>query len=172
MFTDVERARGVRPNAHLLAINEAGAAFKHIDHLHAGHHSKAAIYLNYRVSKGFSPHGFNIHACWAHNRKMPACVTHQWAGAATGGTSALTAYRIARAMGYEEVILAGCPLDDSGYFNPTETDALEHEGCPRVGYGQKLRMYRHRFMADINARGREGLYSMSGWTWEVLGGPR
>ena len=172
VFEDVQRARSVRPGAPLMALNEVGAAFKDIAHLYAGHHNKAALYLSYRESKGFSGVGFPIHACWAHNRKMPACVTHQWSGAATGGTSALTAARVALAMGYTEVILAGCPLDDSGYFNPKETDALDHDGCPRVGYGQKLRMYRHRFMADINARGRDGIVSMSGWTWEVLGGPR
>lgn len=171
VFEDVVLAKRLRPGAELMALNEAGGAFRHIAHLYAGHHDKAAQFLAYRVGKGLPAHGFPIHACWAPKRKMPACVTHQWSGAATGGTSALTAARIGLALGYGEVILAGCPLEATGYFNEAETDAMEHDGCPRVGRGGKLDMYRKRFLADLANRGRAGLYSMSGWTREQLGAP-
>jgi hypothetical protein len=95
-----------------------------------------------------------------------------WRGVASAATSAWTAVRIARAMGYTEIILCGCPLDPTGYFNPEDTHRFSHD-CPRVGLDPEsgiVMRYRSQFATNAKAEGK-GVFSMSGYTLSLLGPP-
>lgn len=175
LFEDVKAARLLRPDAHVLLINEAMGALEHAHHLLAGHSDKAAKFLAYRREK--FPHAplVPLHASWREGMAMPACVTHRWAHAAQGGTSAWKAVRIGRAMGYREFILCGCPLEACGYFNPLETQRFaQPDDGARIGLDPDRAMYHvyRRQMAEHAAseQGR-GVYSMSGYTRELFGAP-
>ena len=171
LHEDVARARAIRPHAHALLINEAAGAVEQAEHLLAGHCEKAQLFVDYRREKFPDAPPVLVHASYREGRPMPDCVTHRWRGVATGGTSAWKAVRIGKAMGYDEIILCGCPLEATGYFNEAETASFNHT-CARIGHGEG-RMY-HNYRATFAKRAREEgehVYSMSGYSQSCLGAP-
>ena len=153
-----------------MVLNEAGGAIREAKHLYCGHREKAPVFIEYRERKfPGTPIPF-VHACWRAKAPPVAGLTHEWAGVKTGGSSALTGARIGLWIGYSEVLLAGCPMDSSGYFNTDDTKALPHD-VGRLGFGEDLLLYRQRFLDDIEERGHTNIYSMSGWTRKQLGVP-
>lgn len=104
-------------------------------------------------------------------------VDYWWPNAHNQASSAWTAVRICRAMGFDEIILAGCPLNPTaGYFqgeartlkNGFENESrfgaqVEHKGFVR-SMQESLRMY-------VAAGEGLNVYSMSGYTRELLGEP-
>lgn len=175
LYDDHAAAIKLRPNADTLLINEAGGAIEKAQHLLAGHADKAALFLAYRREKFPMASPVFVHATWRHGMRMPSCVTHKWSKQmVNGGTSAWKAALIGLAMGYDEIILCGCPLEASGYFNPLETDRFKHD-CARIGTNPKAAMY-HTYREQFARRAKERpeakhVKSMSGFTRECLGAP-
>lgn len=178
MADDLRHARSLRPGAHILGINEAGGGEEDMEHLLAGHTEKAQLFYDYRRKK--FPHSppVLVHAkTWADEKPYDPCITHLWRNVACGATSAWVAVRIGKAMGYDEIILCGCPIDDSGYYNEPETGRFKH-ACKRLGYGEtrgENGMY-HNYRASFQRHAlREGkgqnVYSMSGFSMSLLGLP-
>lgn len=175
LFRDYERARARRPLHHVMSINEAAGAIAG-EHVLAGHIEKAAMFIAYREQ--LFPHAPApcVHASFHLDRQrlpsIPTCVTHVWRGVSSGATSAWKAVKIGRAMGYDEVVLCGCPLEASGYFNQEDTARFKH-GCARIGYGEG-RMYEN-YRVSFAKRAKEArsmgwtVYSMSGYSRELLG---
>lgn len=104
-------------------------------------------------------------------------VDHWWPEAFTQATSAWAAVRICKLMGFDEIILAGCPLDPgAGYFKGEKraqmpgADTGSRFGGHRVGQGfvASMREALRRHVADGEG---ENVYSMSGYTRELLGEP-
>lgn len=169
VYDDLAHARSIRPEHHTLLINGAALLFEHAEHILCGHGEKVAMFVEARHAK--FP---NAKPCYIHASRRggtdPKGVTHIWENVATGGTSAWKAVRIARGMGYDEMILCGCPLDDSGYA-PGESDGIKHS-CDRIGLGEgrMYHNYRHTFSVRAKTEGA-GVYSMSGFSRELLGAP-
>ena len=85
-------------------------------------------------------------------------VRYEW----KNGTSGLYAVQVALHLGAKNIILAGCPIDDSPHFNVERGLA---RGIP------ELEMHRvpwREYAPELRAR---GVRSMSGWTRGLLGGP-
>lgn len=82
------------------------------------------------------------------------------------GTSGFNAVLTGLGLGYEEIILAGIPLDDSGhYFDPPNTRTKFTQEVPTLNGELK-----HWADAERNLfKGR--VKSLSGRTREVLGAP-
>lgn len=176
LYADLDSALSIRPEAHVIAVNEACGAVERIDHILAGHCDKARMFLDYRLKKFPDSDPVYIHATRRRDFTEPSCVTHWWHECIVGGTSAWKAARIGVGMGYQEIIMAGCPLDLSGYFNPKETKGFKHE-CRRVGEplddgspSQLTLRYRKEFLRNAVLFGHN-VRSMSGWSREVLGAP-
>jgi hypothetical protein len=94
-----------------------------------------------------------------HAEKSWPLVDHVWPTRMTG-TSALFAVRVALALGYEEVILCGVPLDTSGRFYAAPWD----RGIDlNVVDMKEWEAYVPAFDGRVK--------SMSGRTRELLGGP-
>lgn len=171
VFADLKLARAKRPDAHVMTINEAAGAVVG-EHLLAGHVEKADLFLAYRRKHFPDAAAPYVHGSARNLAMVPKCVTHLWRGVATGGTSAWKAVLVARGMGYEELVLCGCPLDASGYFNPLDTARFRHS-CDRIGYGEG-RMYQN-YRDSFTRRAKEAktagwaVYSMSGLSRELLG---
>lgn len=172
LFDDLSAAIELRPDSTIFALNEVGMALPHIDHLFCGHYYKTPFFMAGRLKKYPETDPYLVHACWQEGRMRVECVDYWWQNVASSGTSAWTCVRIARAMGFSEIILAGCPLDTSGYFNDWNTHKSD-EGVPRVGYDDKhttTRNYRHIFAQCAKTEGKK-VYSMSGYSRELLGVP-
>ena len=186
VFDDLAAAKKVYPDAEVMSINEACGAVENIQHMLAGHTVKAEAFWAYRTEKfPFWIERIRVHANWhrlneAPRRDYPS-VTDWWDGAvSSGATSAGKAIRIGIKMGFETIVLAGCPMNGGGYFNQAETDRFEKPfwkfgKCTRVGdeksqQHRSIVRYRDKFkqLAETEWKGR--VFSMSGFTRDCLGG--
>jgi len=95
-----------------------------------------------------------------HSDKQWPLVDHAWPVQRLVGTSALFGVRVAIALGYEDILLCGVPLDDSGRYY----DAPWNKGVDlnMAGMGEW-----EEFLPVLKGRVR----SMSGRTRDLLGGP-
>lgn len=168
-----------------MTINEASGALEDVDHVLAGHTVKAAQFVRYRHEKFPHCKPFRVHAGWVRLEEAPRAeypmVTDWWSGVSSGATSAGKAVNIARKMRFDKVVLCGCPLDSSGYFNPSETLKMQreywnHGKSARVGLEQDadnrtVVRYREKFklLAETVWQGR--VFSMSGYSRQLLGAP-
>ncbi len=99
-----------------------------------------------------------------HSHQTGGEVTWPWTGA---GTSSLGAVLTTLALGFEEVVLVGVPLDDSGhYFEPPWTTSTFSKQVPLKGNG------RIKYWEDARDNVFEGrVKSLSGRTKDLLGAP-
>ena len=100
--------------------------------------------------------------------------------AGVGGTSSWGAARLAKLLGYDEVILCGCPLemvkDDDFYHDPEIFEASIRPGAPPhrgepYANENAIRGYQRFIESDIVLGHGTGIKSMSGWTRKKLGAP-
>ncbi len=179
---DLKRALELYPFAFICTVNGACVEVEEIDAIVAGHTNKAEIFTEAR-RKAF-PNGkpFDVFANWAGSGSPPKqeyrSVT-RWFGknCSTGATSAAKAARMMFEMGWERVVLCGCPLDSSGYF-PGESEkgrSISHDcrrlGDPKEAQSRPIEGYRRKFkkLAEGEFKGR--VFSMSGLTRKWLGEP-
>jgi hypothetical protein len=186
LYEDYDTARELFPESEVMTINEASGALEDVDHVLAGHTAKAEQFVKYRREKFPDCKAFKVHASWARINEAPRdeqpSVTDWWGGeVSSGATSAGKAIRIAKKMGFDKVVLCGCPLDSSGYFNPNETEAMQREyqhlgKCARVGYvrdkeNRSVVRYRETFRKLAETEWAGWVFSMSGLSRELLGAP-
>lgn len=181
LHEDLAQAEFLYPDAEKMLVNGACIAVKDAEHMLCGHTGKSEMFIAAR-EKAFPGVPIRVHAntILKHaddNRRLHLGVTDWWgAFASSGATSAGKAALIGIAMGFDRIILCGCPMDFSGYF-PGESEVAKQEphchriGDPRVVEAATIRRYRET-MADY-AKGQFAgkVYSMSGFTRDVLGGP-
>jgi hypothetical protein len=186
LYTDVDAARELFPDAEVMTINEASGAIADVDHVLAGHTAKAGQFVEYRRSKFPDCKPFRVHASWARIDEAPRAdnptVTDWYGGdVSSGATSAGKAIRIAKKMGFDKVVLCGCPLDSSGYFNPDDTEKMQREyqhlgKCARVGMlkdreNRSVVRYRETFKKLAETEWKGWVFSMSGLSQKLLGSP-
>lgn len=185
LFEDYRRASEMFPLAEVMLVNGACAALPFADHVLAGHTDKAEQFQAARKKAFPDAPPWRLHANWylklgekygPPKKKFPS-VTDWWGHEmSSGATSAGKAALIGLALGFDKIILAGCPMDGSGYF-PGECEGIKKEAaCQRIGDPTKqgmrtIRRYRER-MAELAAGQFKGVvFSLSGFTREVLGAP-
>ena len=78
------------------------------------------------------------------------------------GSSGWAAAKMARLMGFDEIILCGIPIDDRAYTNGRPARSFEDQ--------EILQGYRRAIEGDTEHH--SAIRSMSGWTRELLGAPR
>lgn len=182
LYQDLEAAKKLYWDYEIMLVNGACTAVEYAEHVLSGHTAKAEIFATERHKR--FPHAppWRLHANWAlpkiragqYPRDEFPSVTDWWEGGfSTGATSAAKAARIGLAMGYSPVILCGCPMDGSGY-SPAEAQ-IEHD-CARVGAAESqsapiVESYKRKMASLAKGEFKDKVYSMSGFTREVLGGP-
>ena len=206
LFEDLKEALKLRPFAEIMLINGACTAIERAEHMLAGHEEKAEFFAEAR-RKAFPNTPIRIHAC-AHPHQLKhgiqqlcPSVTDWWPiEQGIGATSASRAAKIAKyRLGFDEVILCGSPLDDSGYFPGEGKGIPQSLSCVRVGdpgvlkgvitpphngeYSTRpgenmkaqetriVKAYRTRFKELAEGEFKGWVFSMSGYTREVLGYP-
>lgn len=172
VFDDYHRISPHRPGAMLAGINE-GAGVAPVDFIMTmhGEHMERFIGLRAQFPGRFTKHAVMAHKIGMHDfGKYPV---DYWWDAHSGASSAGSAVFIANMMGFDEVILCGCPLTGGdGYYCETKGSTTED---PRIGYSSResgmMRSYRINFAAYAKRPDFQHVYSMSGHTAEVLGLP-
>lgn len=182
LHEDLEKALRLHPAAAVMLINGACTSIEHAEHVLAGHTAKAEQFAAARREAFPNAAPWRLHANWTSKRLVPKheypSVTDWWGpDVSTGATSAGKAARIGFHLGFEFVILAGCPLDGSGY-SIDEAQVPHDPACIRVGNpdpkvqkAKILQRYRDSMtrLAKSDFKGR--VFSMSGFTKKVLGAP-
>jgi hypothetical protein len=180
VLSDLEKARKLRPSAEIIGVKFASNIIPEIDHVWTQHgelslkikqainrpiiiHARPRKYQNKGGGIWFLP---TPDTAWqAIDYVWPQL---NWAVGSSGIAGALWARH---GMGFDEVIMAGIPLDPDnlGYAQ---------------GYGQQTKRYDNTFASAENVKhwlqllknhkvnGKtDKIYSMSGMTKEVLGAP-
>lgn len=204
MHKDVERALELRPLAEGMLVNGAATALEWPGHMLCGHEEKAEFFVEAR-KKAFPKAPLpRVHGCtMAHRRKemehMFPYVSDWWPlEMGICSTSVTKGAKIAKLMGFDEVLLCGSPLDDSGYFEGEGKGIPQNRSCLRVGDpgfsshmtphhtgqystqpGTPMRVqeskivqsYRTRFKQLAEGEFKGWVFSMSGYTKDILGYP-
>lgn len=157
---DLARAQAIRPGAPIIAVNDAGA---HVDcfalfSLHAGRMGRFITAAEKRGRKHRTD--FSTHSAGERSVTRPL-VDHWWQGCHGVGTSAWSAAKVARCMGFGEIILCGAPIERGPYAGG--------KFCRDFRQKAILQIYRDYIRGDADLH--PFVRSMSGWTKQFLGEP-
>lgn len=162
---DYKRAREIHPDAKVIAVNGA-SKFTKAFALFTQHASKFPKWI--QMQKEFHS-DFTTHAAgtprdktaFGKLREYKPWVDYWWHYGAGGGTSVWGARRVAKYMGFDEVILCGMPLEKGPYQGGAMARPFMRE--------EVLNHYREQIMLDKDFH--DGVKSMSGWTRKFFGSP-
>jgi hypothetical protein len=169
-------ARQLRPDATLLGVNNVAAMVDGIEHIWTQHSDHApmfkanASHIKVHARPRQYRNGGGLWFLPASDRAW-AAVDYVWPELTwVGGSSGVAAALWARhGMGFDEVILAGVPLEGLRYAEPYPSVPTK-EGGAWAEEHQLVQWYEQ--LRGHQERGKtEGVYSMSGRTREVLGAP-
>ena len=169
LHDDVKRAREIRDNPDIIAVNMAMTDYK-ADHLFSWHFDdvkKLPKWRDIHLEK-FGP--ALTHCPTQRDRDTGILkpvpegydwVDYWWKGATADGSGPWMANRMAKFMGYEERILCGVSMEIGGYANGHMASAFQRP--------HNIDRFRKAIAAQTEYH--EGTFSMSGWTRELLGSP-
>jgi hypothetical protein len=179
---DVQRALILRPLASIMTVNGACTLIESAEHVLSGHTDCSEAFAEQRRKKFPNARPWRLHATTdskhAHDAaKVYPSVTDWWDKSyAKGATSAAKGAYIGLAgLGFDEVILCGCPMDGTGYATGEARSPVEgicyRVGDPRWQQRRSIEGYRtkyKKFADDFRNR----VFSMSGFTMQCSGAPR
>lgn len=104
----------------IMAVNDIGCHIhRDITHWATLHGEYMAGWLAYRLGHNYGDRGH----VYTHGAKSHAGIQNVWNMQLRGGSSGLFAAILARLLGYEEIVLAGMPIDGQGhYYDPPWLD--------------------------------------------------
>lgn len=149
---DLERARKIFPDAPIIAVNGASREVKAfaLASQHPQNFTGARWVHHQRrlFGDGFATHSHELHPN----------VDYQW-DVRLGGGSAWMARKIAGLMGFNTVVLVGCPLSPGNYANHRPGILMTKQNV----VDELLRQI------EADKDWHKGCYSMSGRTRDILG---
>lgn len=156
LFDDLKSARAEFGDVPVIAVNGAAREVKAFA-LYSKHPERFianrwAYWQERRFGDDFTLHGGRVALSCTH-------IDHWWPDAYGGGGSAWDARKVAAMMGFDLVILCGCPMVPGPYV-----------GGHGIGGFMTREDVVNGFRADIEADTwwQKGAISMSGWTKEIL----
>lgn len=162
---DVEAAWALRPGAPVIAVNKAVKSIKPFAHFtlhpeHLGHWLEAGELVWGR--RDWTTHSGGAGRRLRANRAAWPQVDYWWAEARGAGTSTWAAARMARLMGFQEIILCGMPLEPMPYADGSPAKAFNRP--------EKIAVYRAFIRGDT--AWHAGVRAMSGWPRQIFGPPQ
>ncbi len=159
---DLKRAQEIFPDAPIIAVN--GASREVLAFALYSRHPERFVARGFEWIKWqFKLHDeFTVHGCNKEKSGDLPYVDYWWIDSGGGGGSAWGARKLGWLMGFDLVILCGCPLEPGPYVG---------------GHGLGGVMTRQEICATMfqeiqeDAGWHEGVSSMSGRTAELLGTP-
>jgi hypothetical protein len=158
VFVDLEKAKQLRPGAVVLGVNEVPGMVDGIEHIWTQHNNMAERFRSLGE--------FKIHA----RAGIMGDVDYWWPElVGMKGSSGMVGALWARAMGFDEVIMAGIPLSTS--------EQMYSEKYPGASkkyvFATEANILNWQSLAlDHKKQGRAGgIYSMSGYTKQIFGPP-
>lgn len=159
LHEDLEKARKIYKDCPIIAVNGASREVKAFA-LFSYHPIRfvEAPYSWIKKQKKFG-NDFTVHGA-RYKKNMP-WVDYWWQGARGHGGSAWGARKVAKLMGFDQVILCGCPLVPGNYASYRPGDLMTRQDV----------IDRYRIEIESDIEWHKGVKSMSGWTAQFLGYP-
>lgn len=152
LFEDLKKARKIFPEAPIIAVNGASRetpAFMLVSQHAVNFKNARWVHSQRKINHSFSVHSNESHPLVQYVWNLKNC-----------GGSAWLARRIAGSIGFDQVILCGCPMVPGNYAN--------HR--PGLLMGKPAIVNELLTQIERDADWHEGCYSMSGATKNILGG--
>jgi hypothetical protein len=168
LLREADAAINARPGASVMAINDAASAI-HADFLCSIHSEKME---QFRM-KSLNPDIITL----SGGRKRDDGNADCWfTGCNSGGTSAMSAVKVARKMGFTEIILCGCPMNGGdGYFDsPYQAPVPKLQPVRFGNYPPSagvVRAHQENLRKEAASGDYSMVRSMSGLTAEIFGLP-
>jgi len=160
-FKDFERAQAIAPEADVLAVNMTGLWVPKVKYLVSLHAALLGPLRSLRTEFDWCKQGTSAPATVCHHAHPGVDEVFPKPVQGIAGTSSLFAVRVALGKGYERVILAGVPMDNSGrFFDPPNAPHVWPHEVDRGPW---------QLAAQDECAGR--VTSVSGWTAQLLGEP-
>lgn len=161
VFEDLEKALALRPYAIVLGVNNAGSMIPSIEHVWTQHNNLAK---QYKDKANVKVHGrANIMGDWT-DYIWPSL---NWVCGSSGVAGALWAKY---GMGFDEVIMAGIPLNRE-VLTYNEKYPSQYTKVEGFATGDQVEHWIGHLKAFKEQGKTEGIYSMSGTTAAILGKP-
>jgi len=110
MWEDLAEAKEIAPTADIMAVNVAAMFIPEAKHIYSMHSAQINAIAQFRI------HEYAGDKAIVHGVKKYDFIHHTWKMRTPASTSGLAAPILAKVLGYNKFILAGVPMDDSGYF--------------------------------------------------------
>lgn len=164
---DLARIAAKRPGLPIIAVNKAAEHIKAFA-VYSFHFERDKLGLwSAEQKKRFGPEvaifGPGKKDWLEHNRRNYPYVDHWAPSTANQGSSGWCAVRLARLLGFDEIILCGIPIEGRRYADRSPARYWQ------AGDTNAVAQFRKAILAD--KAHHEGTYSMSGWTRDLLGVP-
>ena len=167
LFRDMDKALRARPDATIIAINDV-AGYINAEFVTSIHCEKMQEFRAKSLNKEIKTLSGGIYDA--------ACDVDYWFSSCnSGGTSAGSALKIARKMGFDEIILCGCPMNGGdGYFyreaKPTQFLMQKRFGDAKPR-SSSVTYHQMHLRLETQDRGFDMVKSMGGFTAELFGTP-
>lgn len=153
---DLARARAILGDVPVIAVNAAAREVRAI--------ALFSFHPDRLKSFRWIEHQAKFHQAFTvHGRGLPQAdclwVQHWWPDCGGGGSSAWGARKLAWLMGFDPVVLCGCPLTPGPYVGWRPGQLMARQNVHDDFYAQ----------IEAEPEWHEGVYSMSGWTMEKFG---
>lgn len=155
-----------------MALKEAIVVAEDTLHAFTAHSDRCGALIEYRATVFPVRSVPYIHTIRTTGYQISPGATYVWQGASAHGSSVQAAVQIARAMKYGPILLCGCPMNAEGYFNQGTVltgfryDRQRIGDTPKSPHAEKMRQKLQIYLAGVSR-----VWSMSGWTRELLGLP-
>lgn len=166
MWDDLKHLKDIGFNGDVFAVNHTALLHtRPIDHFGTIHHKTVEYVMKMRRLE----HKLESHV-YAHSVSPATCVDQHWPFAISGGTSGLLCTMIAVCLGYDDIALAGIPMDGTGKFYQSPHMQSEYGGNARWDYGCTSAIGTWQQVVLLSERFRKCVRSVSGRTKGILGG--
>lgn len=159
LYDDLERARKRYPDASVIAVNGAAKLVPAIV-LYSKHPERFIERRWLSAQRFFFGDHAVVHAD-VRAATRPPCIEYWWTGLWGGGGSAWDARKLATVLGFAPIVLCGCPLVAGPHVGSLSFASFMHREDVVDGFRREI---------EVDTKWHEGVYSMSGWTRELLGG--
>lgn len=156
----------------VIGINEAVKRI-YCDFLMSYHAEKIDSFKKRSLNKDIETHTSN--PLPFSNKEILSKVDYVWKGIFIGATSAGDAIQICDKMGFDEIIMVGCPMNggDGYFYAPKAQENVD--GCPRFGNLNKdngfIKSHQKKLIQLKEKMDISKVRSMSGFSASVFGKP-
>lgn len=164
---DLDAVQAVKPNLPIIAVNKACEVIKafaiYSFHFERGKLDLWAEVQRKRFGEGFAVFGPGKKEWYEHNKRNYPHVEYWAPSTASRGSSGWCAVKLAKLLGFDEVIMCGIPVQPGPYADRRHAMYWQSKRTNAVEQFRKA--------IEDDKGSHAGVRSMSGWSRQLLGAP-